>query len=949
MTNECASVCLSVRPSSGLDDARRGSTMESDDDDVGRGRDREGEADEEVDDTVALLSDVRDDVAGDGTATRERSRERGGRAVEEGARCVRFRVDGMTCAACVRAVEEAMRGVDDVTASAASCATGEATATVREGADVARVGEAVVCEVEACGFECEVVREERSGVVVRLDVRGMRCAACSTSVEKTLRDARGVSSASVSMIPEGTAVIAYDPHVTGVRDLIAEVEDMGFEAGVSRGDAAASETKRRDAEARQREELKTSAAFTVPIILSNLIFERIWSPKLVRGLSMWVIVRWALATKVQFGVGMRFHHGAVNSLKRGASNMDVLVSLATNVAYGVSVLSIFHCVLFGSMLGRDYFDTSAMLITFILIGKYLEMTARGETTAAITKLLELAPRNAVLMTPSDGDDDAYAEKDIDVDLVQVGDLLKVLPGAKVPTDGVVVRGEAFINESMVTGETMPVTKKVDGQVMSGSINEGNAFVMRAEKIGADSALYQIVRLVEEAQLVKAPIQAFADRVSNIFVPLVVTMAAITFCSWLIAGWAHSIPDTWIPENENQALFAMMFGISVLVTACPCALGLATPTAIMVGTSVAATNGIVIKGGDALERAGNLDVVVFDKTGTLTTGSPTVTAFESAQPENLERIISLVVCVEKDSEHPVAKAVRDYGRRQSPAEIPASSKSQVQVIPGQGVCCAVGGKTVALGNERLMKERGMILSSDSIAKFTSRNEEEGNTVVFVGIEGSVEGAFAVSDELKSDAQETVEELHERGIATVMVTGDNWKTARAVANKCRITNIHAEASPSDKVKIIKELQSKCSPRSTHKFKPAVVAMVGDGINDAPSLACASLAMAIGAGADVAIEAADFVLMRADLHTVVRAVDISQKTFAQIRQNYIWALGYNIVTLPLAAGVFYPKIRVAPWLASILMACSSISVVVASLSLNRKCKESKPPTLRGIKIRN
>lgn len=912
---------------------------------------RTGEAEEDDDDgdddTVALLGGA-DVVAvaadGDATDARPETTVVGGGG---GRRCVRFRVDGMTCAACVRAVEEAMRRVDGVTASAASSATGEATATVGEGVDVARVGDAVAREVEACGFECAVVPDERSGVVVRLDVRGMTCAACSASVEKTLRDARGVSSASVSVIPEGTAVITYDPNVTGVRDLIAAVEEMGFEAGVRRGDAESNETKRREAEAKHREELKTSVAFTVPIILSNLIFEKIWSPKLAKGLSMWVIVRWGLATKVQFGVGMRFHRGAVNSLKRGASNMDVLVSLATNVAYGVSVLSILYCVLFGSMLGRDYFDTSAMLITFILIGKYLETTARGETTAAITKLLELAPRNAVLMTPSGGDDDAYAEKDIDVDLVQVGDLLKVLPGAKVPTDGVVVRGEAFINESMVTGETMPVTKKVDGQVMSGSINEGNAFVMRAEKIGADSALYQIVRLVEEAQLVKAPIQAFADRVSNIFVPLVCAMAAITFFSWLIAGWSHSIPDAWVPENENRALFAMMFGISVLVTACPCALGLATPTAIMVGTSVAATSGIVIKSGEALERAGNLDVVVFDKTGTLTTGSPTVTAFESAQPENLEHIISLVVCVEKDSEHPVAKAVRDYGRRQSPSEIPASSKSQVQVIHGQGVCCAVGGKAVALGNERLMKERGMVLSSESIAQFTSRNEEEGKTVVFVGIEGSVEGAFAVSDELKPDARETVEELRERGIESVMVTGDNQKTARAVANKCGIKVIHAEASPSDKVRIIKELQSKCSPRSSRKFKPSVVAMVGDGINDAPSLASASLAMAIGAGTDVAIEAADFVLMRADLHTVVRAVDISQKTFMQIRQNYIWALGYNTVTLPLAAGVFYPNIRVAPWLASILMACSSISVVVASLSLNRKCKESKLMTLRGIKL--
>lgn len=785
----------------------------------------------------------------------------------------------------------------------------------------------------------------RGTKTVKLAIDGMTCAACAGGVERALRTAKGVTSASVSLIPEGVAVVDYDPEHTGARTLIDAVEEIGFGASVYRGGGDERAKPNRE-QSKYREDLKMSIALTAPIVLTNLMLERIWSPKVMRGLSFWVFVKCALATRVQFGVGMRFHRGALNSLKRGASNMDVLVSLSTNVAYGVSVFSMLYCLFFGSMFARDYFDTSAMLITFILIGKYLETSARGKTSAAVTKLLELTPRNATLLRPTK-DDAEFSEKIIATELIHVGDLLKVFPGARVPADGVVVRGEAFIDESMVSGETMPVTRKVGARVIGGTINEGNTFVIRAEKVGADSTLHQIVHLVENAQLVKAPIQAFADRISNIFVPAVVVLASITFFSWLIAGWVNSFPTVWVPTNENKTLFAMMFGISVLVTACPCALGLATPTAIMVGTSVAATSGILVKGADALERAGALDVVVFDKTGTLTTGSPTVTAFIASQVETLDQIISLVVCVEKDSEHPIAKAVRDYARRQSPSEIPSNLKSDVQNIPGQGVCCVVNGKSVALGNEKLMQERNMRQLSEEISKFVTEHEESGKTVVYVGVQGVVEGAFAVSDELKSDARETVTALRERGIESIMVTGDNLKTARAIARACGIEIIHAEASPTDKVNIIKELQSKRSPRAKDEFKPTSVAMVGDGVNDAPSLASADVGMAIGAGTDIAIEAADFVLMHADLYTVVRAIDIAQKTFRQIRQNYVWALGYNAVTLPLAAGAFYPSIKVSPWLASILMASSSISVVLASLSLTNKCAAPSRSPLRAIKL--
>ena len=389
----------------------------------------------------------------------------------------------------------------------------------------------------------------RGTKTIKLAIDGMMCAACVGGVERALRTAKGVSSASVSLIPEGVAVVNYDPEHTGARTLIDAVEEIGFGASVHRGGGDERAKPNREL-SKYREDLKMSIALTAPIVLTNLMLERIWSPKVMRGLSFWVFVKCALATRVQFGVGMRFHRGALNSLKRGASNMDVLVSLSTNVAYGVSVFSMLYCLFFGSMFARDYFDTSAMLITFILIGKYLETSARGKTSAAVTKLLELTPRNATLLTPAK-DDGEFSEKIIATELIHVGDLLKVFPGARVPADGVVVRGEAFIDESMVSGETMPVTRKVGARVIGGTINEGNTFVIRAEKVGADSTLHQIVHLVENAQLVKAPIQAFADRISNIFVPAVVVLASITFFSWLIAGWVHSFPTCGCRRTKTR--------------------------------------------------------------------------------------------------------------------------------------------------------------------------------------------------------------------------------------------------------------------------------------------------------------------------------------------------------------------------------------------------------------
>ena len=877
---------------------------------------------------------------GDESSSSASSGKRGAIESELGG-CLRFCLSGLRCSSCVRGVERGVSALAGVRWTAASL-DGAARVAFEPGVNPEALARAIEEEVQGRGFECRLVSVEKDGVkeeestrkTVKISVDGMRCGGCVSGLERALGSTKGIYSASVSLIPRGLGVVEYESTLTGVRDIIDVVTGLGYTASVCReteSDSHACLTE----ESKYREDLETSAKFTLPVLLINLIMVRIWNPSLFRGISLWILVKWALASKVHFGVGMRFHDGALKSVRRGTSNMDVLISLGTNVAYGVSVLSILYSLLFGSMFARDYFDTSTLLTTFILIGKYLETSARGKTSESIKKLLELTPRKAILMTPIPTAVDVdYTEREIETELIHVGDALKVLPGARVPADGTVIRGEAYVDESMVTGETMPVSRSLGQNVVGGTINEGNSFVMRAEKLGADSALHRIVQLVEDAQLSKAPIQAFADRVSNVFVPFVVAVAGLTFFAWLIAGWAGSIPSQWIPEGENKALFAMMFGIAVLVTACPCALGLATPTAIMVGTSVAAKNGILIKGADALERAGNIDVVVFDKTGTLTTGMPTVMAFVSREQASFERLISLVVRVEKESEHPIAKAVRDYARRKSPAEMPSDAVSEVTVLAGQGVECIYEGTPVVLGNQSLMESNGLRNAHESIKKFADDHSNQGHTVVYVGIGASIEGAFAVSDELKSDAREAISELKARGIESVMITGDNWKTARAIANTCGIETVYAEASPQEKADRVKEIQARCSPRSKNTFIPMVVAMVGDGINDAPSLASSDVAMAIGAGTDIAIEAADFVLMHANLHAVVNAIDISRKTFRQIRHNYVWALGYNVIALPLAAGVFYPHIRVPPWLASMLMAFSSISVVLASLSLKKTC---------------
>ena len=889
---------------------------------------------------------------------------------------VRLKVDGMTCSACSGAVEAALLGVPGVSRAAVSAATGDAAVELRVGA-VVRI-EALKEAVDDAGFDAAHVRDtEVSRSVVKLHVDGMTCSACMGAVENVLCGVSGVDEVAVALLPEGSAEVCFDPDLTGPRELIEAIEDAGFDALVSSSDrgSGGARLKSTDAEAsRYRSLFWTSLAYTAPLFAINMIlmnipgFEWLYDDA-VNHVSLASFAKWALATPVQFHVGQRFHTGAYKSLTNGVANMDVLVSMATNVAYFTSIYLISHCIVTGHSYGKDFFETSTMLVTFILLGKYLESIAKGQTSEAISKLLDLTPNTAVLLetgkakTPSVEaivDYSQYTERTISSTLIHRGDLLKVYPGSRIAADGVLVEGHnVFVDESMVTGESLPVTKTQGADVVGGTLNSGSAFVMRATRVGADASLSQIVKLVENAQLAKAPIQAFADRISGVFVPFVVATAAATWFAWYFAGEAGYYPDSFLPEGETKMVFAMMFGVSVLVTACPCALGLATPTAVMVGTGVGASNGILIKGADGLERAGHVTVVAFDKTGTLTVGNPSVVdvaIFRSVVAET--QFLRAVAAAESQSEHPIARAVLKYANgRLSALEgndngLKLPKASDVEIIPGEGLRCRVEGVEVFVGNRKILDDAEIEVPKD-VAMHVGRIQRDAHTCVLVAINRHVVGALAITDPIRPEAAGVVAALSRMGVDSHLVTGDNWQTARAIAAECGIVSVHAEVSPAGKASKIEELKAPPvkktvtgTVKTVARRKVPVVAMVGDGINDAPALAAADVGIAIGAGTDIAIEAADFVLMRSDLEDVVAAVDLSRVTFRQIRRNYVWAMLYNLLAIPLAAGVLYPRTRIQapPWVAGAAMAFSSVSVVCSSLSL--RYYERPTPVMREIR---
>uniref|UniRef100_A0A0C9RMF9 TSA: Wollemia nobilis Ref_Wollemi_Transcript_10952_4028 transcribed RNA sequence n=1 Tax=Wollemia nobilis TaxID=56998 RepID=A0A0C9RMF9_9CONI len=850
-----------------------------------------------------------------------------------------FRIGGMTCAACVNSVEGILRNLPGVTRATVALATSFGEVEY----DPNQIDKKEIIEaIEDAGFEAELIHSGQQDKL-SFGIAGMFTEHDAKSVEGILGSMKGIKMFVVDL-PLAKADVLFDPEVTGLRSIVDAIEGGGsghFKV-ILQSPYTAYSPSRIDESSQMLRLFTSSVTFSVPVLFIGVVCPHIpfmYSLLLLRcgPFLMGDWLKWALVTPIQFVIGKRFYVAAYRALRNGSANMDVLVALGTSAAYFYSVCAL----LYGATTGYEtatYFETSAMLITFVLLGKYLEVVAKGKTSDAIKKLLELAPTTAVLLV-TDSDGKIVGEKEIDAQLIQRGDMLRVQPGSKVPADGTVIWGSSHVNESMITGESAPVSKEVGVTVIGGTMNLNGALHVQVTRIGSDAVLSQIVRLVETAQMTKAPIQKFADYVASIFVPVVVALAFVTWSAWYLAGILGTYPKDWVPDTSDHFVFALMFGISVLVIACPCALGLATPTAVMVATGVGATHGVLIKGGDALERAQKVKYVIFDKTGTLTEGKPSVNAARVFADMQLGEFLRIVASAEASSEHPLASAVMNYAYHfHFFGEPPQDSDMQTfktknagwllnvsnfVALPGKGVKCLIDGKEILVGNRKLMSEDG--ISIPSIAEeYLVGMEKQARTGILVTIDKKLAGILAVSDPLKREAAVVIEGLKKMGVHPIMVTGDNWTTARAVAKELGIEDVKAEVMPAGKAEAVRSLQKDGS----------TVAMVGDGINDSPALAAADVGMAIGAGTDIAIEAADYVLMRNSLEDVITAIDLSRKTFARIKLNYVFAMGYNIIAIPLAAGVFYPflKISLPPWVAGAAMALSSVSVVCSSLLLRR-----------------
>ena len=753
---------------------------------------------------------------------------------------------------------------------------------------------------------------------------GMSCASCSAVIEKTLRRLPGVATAAVNLANE-TGTVTFDPAVVGVEQLIAAVKGAGYDAilkvDTSSGAAEPGEDLQRAAQVKhtkhQQRLLIFSIIFALPALLIAMVppfmtavpmavagwlastFGGAWDPML----QVSKYLTFILVTPVQFIAGWQFYRGFWHALKRRSGNMDTLIALGTSAAYFYSVAATFVPSLQAEPV---FFETSALLITFVLIGKLLEARAKGRTGDAIKKLMGLAAKTARVVRGG-------AEVDVPIEQVVAGDLVVVRPGEKVPVDGLVIEGRSSVDESMLTGESIPVEKNVGDTVIGATMNKLGSMRFRATRVGKDTALAQIVKLVEDAQGSKAPVQRFADRISAVFVPAVVGAAVLTFLVWLFVVPNIMGPDFYL--TATPFVKALLAGTAVIVIACPCALGLATPTAIMVGTGKGAENGILIKSGEALESAYKIKAIVFDKTGTLTYGKPVVTDIELAQGHEVARMFGYAVALERNSEHPLAEAI--MARAQADG-VEVQAVEGFTAIPGHGVEGTVGGMRVAFGNRRLMAREG--IDTSAFDARIGELEAQGKTVMLVGVNGvKLAGLVAVADTLKDNSKEAVARLVKMGVDVYMITGDNRRTAEAIAAQAGIAPDHvlAEVLPEHKAEEVGKLQA----------KGLVVAMVGDGINDTPALAKADIGIAMGAGTDVAMETGGIVLIKNDLRDVVTAIELSRATMRKIHQNFFWALGYNTLGIPIAAlGLLRPE------LAGAAMALSSVSVVSSSLLLRR-----------------
>jgi Cu+-exporting ATPase len=804
-------------------------------------------------------------------------------------------ITGMTCTTCAATIEKGLAKTLGVEQAKVSFASEKASVEY----DPTKVDLAKIKNtISQIGY----------GVATKksiFPVGGMTCAACIARVEKALLSVPGVISASVNLASE-KATVEYTEG-TDIADLKQAVKEAGYELG-SEAETLEDVTTSAKREIRTvRNRLILAATLAVPI------FALMWLPDFAGK----VYLLWALATPVQFWAGWRFYRGAWGALRHRTADMNTLIAVGTSAAYFYSVVAILFPGLFvAAGRGADvYFDTAAMIIALILLGRFLEARARGQTSEAIKKLIGLQPKTALVIR--DGE-----ETEIPVEDVQVGDLILVRPGERVPVDGIIRQGYSSIDESMITGESIPVEKKLGDEVISATINKTGSFQFEATKVGKDTTLARIIRLVDEAQGSKAPVQRLADVIASYFVPIVIGIAIATFIIWYFVGPAPALT------------FALLNFVAVLIIACPCALGLATPTAIMVGTGKGAENGILIRSAEALERSHKIRTVLLDKTGTLTQGEPEVTDVIASPSSSQEEVLRLAASAERGSEHPLGEAIVKAASEKK-LELPPAS--DFTAIPGHGVEVAVGKKKLLLGNLKLIKDRG--LSLNRLEEEANRLWEEGKTVMFLALDSQVVGIIAVADTLKPNAKEAMKALHKMGIEVGMLTGDNQRTAEAIAREVGVNRVRAEVLPEHKAQEVKKLQD----------EGKVVAMVGDGINDAPALAQADIGIAIGTGTDVAMETGDVTLISGDLGGIVTAISLSKRTMRTIKQNLFWAFAYNTALIPVAAGVLYLVFGqtgvptglhfvlgdygfLNPILAAAAMAASSLTVVSNSLRLKR-----------------
>lgn len=823
---------------------------------------------------------------------------------------VSFAVHGMTCAACVAKVEKALKNMAGVVDARVNLVAGKAT--VEYFPDQVSVPQ-MAKTIQALGYE---VPEEE----VLLTVRGMSCAACVAKVEKAVKALPGVTSVVVNL-PAESARVRFYPGAVDKGRIKKEINALGYEATEKlTGQAALDQEK----EAREREIRFQRRNMWIAWPLATLVmlgmFRDVWIfPYFIPEWLGNVYVLWALTTPVTFIPGWQFFVHSWNGLKRGTTDMNLLYATGIGAAYIIATINtLWPEAGFGGR-GATFFESAALLTAFIVLGRYLEAITRGRTSEAIRKLMSLQAKTARVIR--DG-----REMEIAADEVEVGDIVVVRPGESIPVDGEVIEGYSAVDESMITGESIPVEKRPGSQVVGATINKTGSFKFRATRVGSETALAQIIKMVEEAQASKAPIQKLADFVAGHFIAGVHVLALIVFLFWFFIGYnAFFLPDSrFILSPYSLAEigvfgFALLLSVTTLVISCPCALGLATPSAIMAGTGKGAENGILFKGADAVEACSKLNAIVFDKTGTLTKGEPSVTDVIAAPGFEKREVLRLAAMAEKPSEHPLGEAiVRGAGEEGLGLE----EVQDFEAIPGHGVRATYQGQEILLGNRRLMQQHN--INVGDLTAQMEKLEEQGKTAMLIAVNGKAAGIIAVADTLKENAKVAIERLHRMGIKVAMITGDNRRTAQAIARELGIKTVLAEVLPRDKAEEVKKLQA----------QGLKVAMVGDGINDAPALAQADVGIAIGSGTDVAKETGDIILIKDDIRDVVGALEIGRATMRKIKENLVWAFIYNISGIPIAAGLLYPftGLIVSPELAAFFMAISSVSVTLNTLLLKR-----------------